>query len=53
MPLKRGRQNIGSNIRELEASPTKRPMKQIIAIALNTANPKTKPTTLGKVKRGR
>jgi hypothetical protein len=39
MPLKRGtsRATISENIRELKASATKRPQKQIVAIALDTA----------------
>jgi len=43
MPLKKGKKNIGSNIKELEEHGTrKRSKKQIIAIALHTANVKKK-----------
>lgn len=43
MPLLPWKRNIGKNITELKASSTKRPMKQIVAIALNTAKvPKEK-----------
>ncbi len=37
MPLKPGKKNIGKNIEELEHSKTKRPHKQIVAIALSEA----------------
>lgn len=37
MPLKPGKKNIGKNIEEIEHSKTKRPHKQIVAIALNKA----------------
>ena len=39
MPLKKGKSpaTISENIRELKASSTKRPQKQIVAIALNQA----------------
>jgi len=43
MPLKYGKKNIGSNIKELEEHGTrKRSKKQIIAIALNVAKVKKK-----------
>ena len=40
MPLKKGKKNIGKNIKELEA--TGHPAYQAIAIALHTADPKGK-----------
>jgi hypothetical protein len=38
MPLKKGKKNIGKNIKELES--TGRPKKQAIAIALSVAKRK-------------
>lgn len=46
MPLKKGIKNIGSNIKELEEhGKRKRSKKQIVAIALNVANPNKKKKT--------
>lgn len=46
MPLLKGKKNIGKNIKELEEhGKRKRSKKQIIAIALNVANPKKKKKT--------
>lgn len=42
MPLLPGVKNIGKNITELKNSPTKRPRRQILAIALRTAGVKKK-----------
>lgn len=43
MPLLKGKRNIGRNIRELEEHGTRpRSKKQVIAIALHTANVKKK-----------
>lgn len=56
MPLKPGKQNIGSNIKELESSG--KPYKQALAIALKEAKvirpkvPKSSPKPIKKCGRG-
>jgi len=46
MPLLKGKKNIGKNIKELEEhGKRKRSKKQIVAIALNVANPNKKKKT--------